>query len=200
MAEKRFINFTRKTEWGEALQKWHRRLADNRGDRAALKKCKSLTQVVFVPAYHELYQEITTVGRAAAKAKAITWSWARLEGRVRDRLPIIASLTALIESPKESDRKNDPEDKVVSLPSQMGAIRSSGGGPLVSDLRFRRLLKCRTPEELYPMLRRVIGLLNNQTDIMSLAQSMFYWDEEMRKEWAYDYYTTEEIAKEGSES
>jgi len=65
---------------------------------------------------------------------------------------------------------------------------------MVSDLRFRRLLKCRTPDELYPALRRVVGLLKNhnlRADVMSLAQSVFYWGENMRKEWAYEYYATE---------
>jgi len=190
MAKKR-LNFAPKTKWGKALQEWHGRLADNRGDRAALKKCKSLTQVVFVPAFHGLYHDITTIGRAAAEAKVIKWPWASLEGRIRDRLPIIAALTALVNPPEGSDSKTGAERQLISFPRQMGTVRSSGGGPVVSDLRFRRLLKCRTPEELYPALRRVVRLLKNQVDIMSLAQSIFYWDEDMRKKWAYAYYETE---------
>jgi len=205
VADKRDIKFASGTEWGEALRKWHSRLADNRGDRAALKKCKSPVQVVFIPAFHEIYQEITTIGRAAIEEKAIKWSWGKLEKRIRDRLPIIASLTALVKPPEEPNKGGEAKRKPVTLPSQMGTARSSGGGPVVSDLRFRRLLKCRTPEELYPALRRIIGLLESQADIMILAQDIFDWNEEVRKRWAYEYYAaeyyaTEETKQEGSES
>lgn len=191
MADKNDIRFTLKTEWGEALQEWYGRLAENRGDRAALRKCKSPIQVVFIPAYHELYRDITTVGKAATEAKTVSWEWNALERRIRERLPMIASLTALVNAPENSDSRNETGRRLMTLPSQMGTTRSSGGGPVVSDLRFRRLLKCQTPEDLYPALRRVIGLLDNKTDIMSLAQSIFYWSENMRKEWAYAYYATE---------
>jgi CRISPR system Cascade subunit CasB len=194
VADKRVIKFAPETKWGKALQKWHTGLADNRGDRAALKQCKSPTQVVFVPAFHELYQAITTIGRATVEAKAITWPWPKLERHIRERLPIIASLTALVDPSENPDSGTETGERRVSLPRQMGTVRSSGGGPMVSDLRFRRLLKCRTPDELYPALRRVVGLLKNhnlRADVMSLAQSVFYWGENMRKEWAYEYYATE---------
>lgn len=190
MAEKQDIKFALGKKWGDALQEWHRGLGDNRGDRAALKKCRSLTEVVFVPSYHQLYQDITDVGREAVEAKVIKWPWASLEGRIRERLPMIASLTALV-NPESLESGTEASEQSLRLPCQMGTVRVSGGGPVVSDLRFRRLLKCRTPEELYPALRRVIGLLDNKADIMSLAQSVFYWSEDMRKEWAYDYYASD---------
>lgn len=194
MAKKRFMNFTKKTKWRDALQNWHSRLADNRGDRAALRKCTSLTQVVFVPAYHDLYQDISTIGRAAAEAGGTKGMGTRLESRIRERLPIIASLCAMVDPREKYDGGIEAGKPPISLPRQMGTMRSSGGGPVVSDLRFRRLIKCRTPEELHPALRRVVGLLESQklrADIMSLAQSVFYWDEDIRKQWAYDYYTAE---------
>lgn len=190
MSEKRDIKFAPDTKWGAVLAEWHGALKENRGDRAALRKCKSLPQVVFVPAYHELYQDIAAIGRAATEAKAITWTWETLEERILERLPMIAALSASLIPPENPDGLKKAERDSVSLPRQMGTTRSSGGGPWVSDLRFRRLLKCHTPEDLYPSLRRVIGLLRNHADIMSLANSVFYWDEEMRKRWAYDYYAT----------
>lgn len=200
MAEKRKIRFHPGSDWGKVLGKWHVSLGDNRGDRAALRKCASPVDVVFVPAYHTLYQDIAGIGKAAVETGKTTWTWPGLERRLRERLPVIAGLVALVNTEERRAKEDEPvagpgEDRAdeavtrTNLPKQMGTERPSGGGAVVSGLRFRRLLKCQTPEELYPMLRRVIRLLNNRADLYSLASDILYWGEEVRKQWAYDYWT-----------
>jgi CRISPR system Cascade subunit CasB len=180
--------FTPKSEWGKDLRKWHGRLEENRGDRAALRKCASITDVVFVAAYHSLFQDISLHCKAAVDAGKIRWRWFNLEYRLAERLPIIAGLAAVIETDRGVSEETSSSRR--SLAGQMGTERSSGGGPRVSDLRFRRLLKCQTPEDLYHALRRVIRLLDNKADLLRLANDVFRWNDEVRKRWAYDYYAT----------
>ncbi|MFH1113945.1 MAG: type I-E CRISPR-associated protein Cse2/CasB [Pseudomonadota bacterium] len=200
MADKKRIRFHPRSEPGKALKKWHGSLENNRGDRAALRKCASPVDVVFVPAYHALFQDMAEVGKAAVETGEISWTWPGLERRLRERLPAIAGLVALVKADeprtKEEESAANPEEAEAetattrrNFPKQMGSERTSGGGAVVSGLRFRRLLKCQTPEELYPMLRRTIRLLNNRADLYSLANDVLYWDEDVRKQWAYDYYS-----------
>jgi len=157
--------------------------------------------VVFVPAYHALFQEIADLGKAAVETGETTWNWSGLERQLRERLPIIAGLVALVDAEERrtgeeqsaANREEDRADKPMTrrnFPKQMGTERTSGGGPVVSGLRFRRLLKCQTPEDLYPMLRRTIRLLDKRADLYSLANDVLYWGEDVRKQWAYDYYWT----------
>ncbi len=199
MADKKGIRFHPRSGPGKELKKWHASLENNRGDRAALRKCASPADVVFVPAYHALFQDMAEVGKAAVETGETSWTWPGLEHRLRERLPAIAGLIALVkdEEPrtKEEESAASPEEddteKAITrrnLPQQMGSERTSGAGPVVSGLRFRRLLKCQTLEELYPMLRRTLPLLNNRADLYSLANDVLYWSEDVRKQWAYDYY------------
>ncbi len=201
MADNKKIRFYPGSDAGRILRKWHASLSDNRGDRAALRKCATPANVVFVPAYHALFHDIADLRKAADQAGETTGGWQSPERLLLDRLPVIAGLVALVDADerrasKEESATNSGETRddqpmtKRNLPKQMGTERSSGGGPVVSDLRFRRLLKCQTPEDLYPMLRKVIRLLSNRADVYSLANDVLYWGEEVRKQWAYDYYAT----------
>ena len=60
----------------------------------------------------------------------------------------------------------------------------------VSGLRFRRLLKISDREELYQPLIRIVRLLGGQANILSLADDIYFWGENVRKNWAYAYYET----------
>ena len=60
----------------------------------------------------------------------------------------------------------------------------------VSDLRFRRLIKCRDREELYTALVRMTPLLKGQVDFYRLVRDYCCWNARVRKDWAEHYYTT----------
>lgn len=162
------------SEPGKALRDWWVGLENNKGDRAALRRSGTITEVIFIPAFHDLCVALQRCGDFGPKP---------------ERLPAVAGLLAQVKSDPKTARGGDRP----SLPVQMASDRKSGAGPHVSDLRFRRLLQCRTVEELFPSLRRVIRLLDNRVDIYSLAESVYFWDayfwgDRIRKEWAYDYY------------
>lgn len=187
MADDRNLVFKLTREWGRILLSWRVGLEENRGDRAALRRCASATDVVFVPAYHALFREMEASGKEALQKNATTRQWADLERRLLERLPVLAGLAAQADLADAAERQEHP---IGNLPTEMATERSTGGGPQVSGLRFRRLLKCQTPEELYPALRRIVRMLEKRTNIVNLTADILWWGEETRKRWAYDYYET----------
>ena len=147
--------FAKDNQAGQILRDWWENLEENRGDRAAIKRCRESASVVFIPAYQTLHRNLL--------GKEDIWM---------DSLPAIAGLIAHVKT-----LNNDP------LPEQM----ASGDKPAVSELRFRRLLQA-DRKELFQYLRRTIKLLNDSANIYSLANSIHYWNDRTKREWAYAYY------------
>lgn len=94
----------------------------------------------------------------------------------REKLASIAGLLAHV--------KTLSEQKIAS---QMSATKKSDQ-PIVSEIRFRRLIACETLAELYPFMRRALPLLDNKLNIKDLAISLYFWNDQTRKRWVYDYY------------
>lgn len=75
------------------------------------------------------------------------------------------------------------------IPSiKMAGQMSQGDKPAISDLRFRKLLKIQTHAELYPAMIRIIKHLNGTMNIEDLANSVYYWNDKTKKEFAFNYY------------
>lgn len=157
----KWLEFSPDNAAGQQLAQWHRALADNRGDRAALRRCGSLVDVAFVPAFHQLSRGLRAVADAPVNP---------------DRLLAVAGLAAIIKQP------------IASLLSIQMARPAVGDQPPVSELRFRRLLQCQTQEDLFHPLRRILHLLDDQANLYDLANSVYGWNERTRKQWAYSYY------------
>lgn len=149
------------TEIIEALRQWWQELEENRGDRAALRRCSTLTEVMFVPAYHRLYLMLASRGRG-------------------DRVGVaaIAGLASLVRKDISS----------ATLPRQMAQSKQGGSTARVSGLRFRRLLKYQTREELYPALARTVRSLGGEVNLADLGESIYWWNDRTRQRWAFDYY------------
>lgn len=147
------------------LCSWWKRLEQDRGERAVLRRASSLTEVVFSPAYHHLLDQLQkqeyTVSREAVAA--------------------VVGLASHVKEDIGTDK---------SIAQLMAGSRPSGSGAKVSGLRFRRLLAVTGRDELYPLLIRVIRLLDGKVNLVSLANAAYWWNEITRKQWAYDYYAT----------
>jgi CRISPR system Cascade subunit CasB len=148
-------------EVAAALRDWWQKLEEARGDRAALRRCGSLTEVVFIPAYHRLYAAVAPHG----------WT---------DRLGVaaIAGLASLV-------RADVPD---VSLARQMAQVKPGGSSARISGLRFRRLLKQQTREDLFPALGRIVRALDGRVNLAGLAEAAYWWNDRTRQNWAFDYY------------
>jgi len=146
-----------------ALVDWWEELDSNRGDRAVLRRCRSLADVVFSPAYHRL-----------------RWAVSRFGSVDDERLALVVGLAARIKTNSEGG----------SIAEQMATGKGdSSSKAKVSGLRFRRLLKVRDQNELFTAMTRIIALLGNTASLQSLARSVYFWNDITRKQWAFDYYS-----------
>jgi len=156
-----YLRFDKDSPELQALDTWWRSLDDNRGDRAELRRCGTLAEVVFTPAYHRLRQSVCRSGAVHD-----------------DGLALVAGLVAKV--------KSNATDYTVA--GQM-ATGKSDGSARVSGLRFRRLLKVKEREEFFTAMARIIALLGGAVNLQSLAQSAYFWNDRTRKQWAFEYYS-----------
>lgn len=155
------LSFSTNTPLGQALHQWFDELQDQRGDRAALRRCHRPVEVLFVPAYHDLFLRL------------------REHDDIQpERLPQIAALLAHVKQHKGRG----------SFAQQMATPDIGESKPPVSELRFRRLLQSSSKDELFADLRRTLALLDRKANIHSLANDVYFWGDRVRRDWAYDYF------------
>lgn len=157
------LSFRKDSPEKQILLEWWRKLEDNRGDRAELRHCKNLIEVAFTPAYHRLRLELMQYGNVD-----------------NEGLALVAGLLSHVKP---------PNDGTAKFAEQMAQSKNTSESAKVSGLRFRRLLKIKTKDKLFPALIRIISLLGNSANLISLAESVYYWNENTRKKWAFDYYS-----------
>lgn len=145
------------------LIEWWHGLENNKGERAVMRRAASPAEAIFSPAYHRL------LGRLQGQGYKVN----------REALAAIAGLVTHV---KEHIGDN-------SLAKQMATPKSGNDSARVSGLRFRRLLAITEREELYPMLIRIIRFLDGRVNLASLANAVYWWNENTRKHWAFDYYS-----------
>jgi CRISPR system Cascade subunit CasB len=145
---------------GQALQDCWKTLQENRGERAELRRCRSPNEVALTPMFSRFCQRLQPL-----MDKDILW---------HERIAAILGLLAHVE--KESS---------LRLAEQMSERK--GEGVVVSELRFRRLLQC-DRDKLYGSLIRVLHMLNQTANIFDLARSVYFWEDKVKKEWAYLYF------------
>lgn len=158
---KKYLSFKKDSPEARKLIEWWKGLDDDRGERAVLRRSHNLAEVAFSPAYHRLRLAMSNLGSFND-----------------DSLVMVAGLSVRVKS----------EDNSGSIAEQMATGRPDGSAR-VSGLRFRRLLKVKEQENLFMAMTRVIALLGGSANLRSLAQSVYYWNDITRKQWAFDYYS-----------
>ena len=156
-----YLQFGYNSPETQALMVWWHGLDEDRGERAILRRCSTLSEVFFSPAYHRLRSTVARIG------------YVDDEG-----LALVAGLAVRV--------KND--NSTGSIAEQMATGKPDGSARL-SGLRFRRLLKVKGREELFGAMNRIIALLGGNVNLQSLAQSVYFWNDRTRKQWAFDYYS-----------
>jgi len=142
-----------------ALLAWWHGLESNRGDRAELRRCADLLQVMQTEAFHAARQRLILAGLSAADSRS----------------PRLAAIVALTAHAKATTGESLPE------------AFSAGDKPRVSALRFRQILESDDDDELFARLRRVLPLLDGRVNLAALAADIWYWGDRVRKRWVYDY-------------
>ncbi len=149
--------------FGDPLLEWWEGLETDRASRAILRRCSTLTEVALCPAYQKLYRLMLVRGWPAETSPA------KLE-----KLAAVAGLVSHIETAS-----------TLPLPIMMSEL--VGDKPLLSEMRFRSLLKVETTDDLFISLRRALPLIKHKADIKQLALDVYWWNDETKKQWAYSY-------------
>lgn len=147
----------------QPLQKWWADLKLDVGDRAILRRCATLDEVAMSAPYQRFYRYMLGCG----------WPDDANETQ-RDGLAAIAGLMAHV---KASQGGRLPEAM-----SPLGADK-----PLVSEMRFRALLRIDAVDDLFAGLRRVLPIIGHQANVSMLANDVYWWGDGVKKEWAYGY-------------
>jgi len=148
----------------DRLAGWWRGLQEphNRGNRAELRRAATVDAVIMLPAFQRLCSGFADEFRSDFD---------------KTRLAAIAGLLAHV---KETEAK-------IKIAKQM-AQPTTGDARRVSELRFRRLLQ-RSRNDLFIPMARVIRLLDHRVNIYDLIKSVYYWGDQVKKQWAYAYFS-----------
>jgi CRISPR system Cascade subunit CasB len=146
------------------LTSWWKSLDDARGDRAALRRCHSILEVAFIPAYHRLRMDLEQFGHVDP-----------------DRLALVVGVLSHL-------KENTRETSTATFAQQLATPKKDGDRAVMSGLRFRRLLQVENPDDLYPTMIRAVRLLGGAADINTLVNGVYWWNEMTKKSWAFEYY------------
>lgn len=157
------ISWAAESHFGKTLHQWWQGLEEERASRAMLRRCSTLDEVSLSPAYQRFYRYMLACHWPADAAL-----------RQNDKLAAIAGLLAHV--------KTDDTQRLSLKMSE-----SDGDKPLVSELRFRGLLKVDSTDDLFISLRRALPLVGHQASIHQLARDVYWWNDDTKKQWAYSY-------------
>ncbi len=153
------MNFGPDTPEWAIFREWWKWLQVHPGDRAELRRCQRLEEVLLCPAYYNLRNRLARVGKVYGTG-----------------LAAVAGLAAHVKEDSGGE----------SLARQLGM--QEGDKPRMSGLRFRRLLQARNHPSLYVPLIRAIRLLDRRVSLQGLARGVYWWNDGTKRRWAEDYY------------
>lgn len=145
---------------------WAREISAETGTarktRAELRRADTALKALGVPAVHRLNAEL------AAKDFDLRHDLARL---------------ALIAVALAHVKESGPQ-----VARAFGAKKKSEDTPALSPIRFNALIRATTPEALWRPLSRALAVIGGKAAPGALAADLFYWSEQTRTRWCFDYY------------
>ena len=159
---------TEKTESGRpdlggvATEWWQRLQGDavwgGRGAVARIRRTRSVAELACEPAVLHLVRRLPLSNPGRVAVVAGVLAWVR------------------------ENRSN------ASAASAIGRSDLSKSDALVSESRFRRLLRADGNAELLGSMRRIVRHAGGSLNVGDLARSLLYWNDRTRERWSYDYY------------
>lgn len=169
MEQRRFRELRENPKFWDSLNNWWASLEHDRGQRAALRRAETPEEVFIASAFWR--------GPVAALTRGgFTLPENELECLA---LPIgvLAHAKTLAPGEQHFARLLGQSDK---------------GGEAVRDARFRKLLAVGDEDRtgLFRMLLRLMRMLDDRAELKSLVIAGFDWNDDTRRKWARQYYTT----------
>ena len=141
---------------------WAREIAAETGParktRAELRRADTPLKALGVSAAHRLNAELSAAGLGLRRDPA--------------RLALIAVALAHV--------------KEVGPPAAQAF--GAGDPPALSPIRFNTLIRATTTEALWRPLTRALAVIKGAAAPGALAADLFYWNEQTRTRWCFDYY------------
>jgi len=144
----------------KVILQWWKDLEHRKADRANLRRCHNLNEVIFTPSYHYLWHQLKGLGF-----------------RNKTAIALLAGILAHVK-----------ENNTTSTFAGQMAKPKEGSKPTVSELRFRKVLTIDERNDLFIYLVRLIKLMNGSINICNLANSVYWWNDITKKNWAFEYY------------
>ena len=159
MNSKPFMTSTMKIKINrDAIVEWRKELEDNHGERARLRRCREPVQVLLNSSYYQL--------------KADLYEWPETQHMA------LAAAAGLVANADFSGLGY----LEISFPAQLGSPKKEGGKPLMSETRFRRLIKSHDWSEFYSRMRRAIHMIKGDANIISIVDFVLQYGYEQRGE------------------
>ena len=173
------IKFAPDSALGRQLADWWLRLSKDSASRAEVKRCESASEVMLTAAFQQLCRQLQPQMHEQSH-------W-------QQKLALIAGLAAHLDRHGSEQVLQDHGDNLAALAKQLASDKDgrlsqrSGQRPVVSELRFRRLIQ-READDLYTPLIRIIRMLGGKANLYGLAQSIYHWGDNVKKRWAFAYF------------
>jgi CRISPR system Cascade subunit CasB len=179
MSEYQFYFSIKEPSAREAVLKWWKKLEEQRGDRAELRRGDTLDAVLLTEGFRKLWQ---TLGQTGQYRESDMLAWA-----------CVAAALA--------DVREQPATKNATFAQCLGDQKENTGKPCMSELRFAQLQKSRSGDDFLMRLRRALALINKTAPVLSLADNILHWFQEQRNNrgarpmdrlavrWATEYFT-----------
>lgn len=160
------------TAWS-IMHEWWQHLKDDSGNRAMLRRARNPDDVAIQYEYLNLFNKLAVSDIPEPVKKGLSY-----------RLPLIAGILSHV----KVDDESQPVAYVLGSTVSRGSAR-----PLLSDLRFRRLMRTEEDGELFIMMIRIVKMMSGKANVKDLSESIFFWNESTRKRWASQYYLQKNI-------
>ena len=149
---------------------WHTELGIDTGSarktRSELRRAETTLAALGVTAVHELNSELVKAGYDLRERK---------DGA--DRLALIARVLAHVTEPIGKP-----------LARSLGDGTPTGSPPPFSRIRFDSLIRTEKPSELVGLMVRALRIIKGSTDLRRLANDLYWWNDQVRIDWCFDYH------------
>ncbi len=137
-----------------------------KGDRAELRRCHSITDVMLIPSYYRLLKKANVYAENP-------------DPKELHPLAVIAWVLSWV----------DEETDTVFAKS-LAEKKSGTDKPIFSEKRFRRLLASNDWDDLSVQLIRALKITKGRANVSDLIESIWYWKRgtKQKERWALSYY------------
>jgi CRISPR system Cascade subunit CasB len=113
-----------------------------------------------------------------------------LDLRTPADLPRVALTAAVLATVREDDPATHPARRLGIDPADPNRR------PLLSPLRFQRLMLAADDEERLTLFRRAVHLAEGRINVRGVAEALLGWTEDRRRRWIFHYYAAGAAAPE----